>query len=651
MEDFRLRQVHLDFHTSPNIPDIGVSFDKEEWQSALKDGHINSITVFSKCHHGYSFHPSKVNEMHPNLKFDLLGAQLEACKEIGVNAPVYISAGLDEKDALAHPEWLQRNKNDVNDYGNFTENPRFHLMCLNTAYLDKLLAEIDEVMSVYNPCGIFLDILFEHPCWCAKCRADMTALGLDYTNDADAEEFGRQVYRNYLNKVEAVVRKHSKTASIFHNSGHILKGRRDLLDTMEHLELESLPTGGWGYDHFPMSASYARTLNKPFLGMTGKFHQSWGEFGGFKHPNALIYEASLSLAMGAGCSIGDQMHPCGKLNPSTYKLIGAAYSEVEKKEPWCIGAKNIADIAVLGHEAITRNRNCEKSSSDVGANRILLETHRLYNFIDEYEDFSKYKLIILPDGISASGEFRKKIKEFAANGGKLLLSGKSCLDDDNDFFVDAGIKFRGENEFEPNYMIPDFDTVNGKTEYVIRSKSYLFDNIDAEVIANAQNPYFNRTVHHFCSHQHAPNDESCTYPAAVIKNNIAYIGWDIFGVYGKSGDLHIKELVNYVLTRLMSGESSVTVKGLPDRGVVSLTKHGNRSVVHLLFAHTSIRGENIEVIEDIVPIYDIEVKVKADKPSRVYLAPEMTDIDFTYENGEVSFTVPKVYIHQMICID
>ena len=69
-------------------------------------GHVNSITVFLKCHHGWSYHPTSVNEMHPYLKFDLLQAQLDACKEIGVRAPVYISAGLDEKEAVRYPEWL-----------------------------------------------------------------------------------------------------------------------------------------------------------------------------------------------------------------------------------------------------------------------------------------------------------------------------------------------------------------------------------------------------------------------------------------------------------------------------------------------------------------------------------------------------------------
>ena len=72
----RYRQVHLDFHTSEKIPDIGAGFTKENFQEALKKGHVDSITLFSKCHHGWAYHPSKANEMHPNLRFDLLGAQI-----------------------------------------------------------------------------------------------------------------------------------------------------------------------------------------------------------------------------------------------------------------------------------------------------------------------------------------------------------------------------------------------------------------------------------------------------------------------------------------------------------------------------------------------------------------------------------------------
>lgn len=648
MKDLRLRQVHLDFHTSPCVPDVGGSFDKKAWQDTLKLGHVDSITVFSKCHHGYSYHPSKINEIHPKLKFDLLKAQLEACEEIGVRAPVYISAGFDEKDANVHHEWLLRGKDDWMNEPDFSV-PRYHCLCLNTSYLDKLIAEIEEVMQVYNPCEIFLDIVAERTCYCDKCRADMEAEGLDWQNDVDARKFASKVYRNYLDRVEQAVHKYNPDTIIFQNSGHVTKGRRDLIDTIECLELESLPTGSWGYDHFPMSAAYARTQRENFLGMTGKFHKSWGEFGGFKHPNALRYEAALSIAQGGGCSVGDQMHPEGLLNKSTYALIGKAYAEVEEKEPWVKGAKYIADIAVLAGEAVD-GRSGKGGKADTGANRILLETNRLYNFVDIEEDFTKYKMLILPDAWRIDERLKAKIDDYLAQGGKLLLSGVSGLDENNNFCFDTGVKFIGQNEFAPNYYIPCFDAINGTTEYIMRAPNYRFENIDAEIISKGQNPYFNRTAEHFCSHQHAPNDRSYEYPTSVIKGNIAYIGWDIFNGYALHGDYHIKELVAYIIKKLMKDDFSIEA-GMPDRGITTLTQQGDRKIVHLLYAHTTKRGENTEVIEDIVPLYSVNVSVKCDKPSKVILVPQNEEIDFSFDNGKVTFTVPKVEIHQMISIE
>ena len=62
----RFRQVHLDFHTSEKVPMIGARFDRKQFQKALTDGHVDSITVFSKCHHGWAYHPSTANRPHPN---------------------------------------------------------------------------------------------------------------------------------------------------------------------------------------------------------------------------------------------------------------------------------------------------------------------------------------------------------------------------------------------------------------------------------------------------------------------------------------------------------------------------------------------------------------------------------------------------------
>ena len=83
------RQVHLDFHTSEHLFDIGNKFSKEQFQSTLKLAHVDAVNLFAKCHHSWSYYPTVVGRMHPNLSFDLLGAQIEACREIGIKVQIY----------------------------------------------------------------------------------------------------------------------------------------------------------------------------------------------------------------------------------------------------------------------------------------------------------------------------------------------------------------------------------------------------------------------------------------------------------------------------------------------------------------------------------------------------------------------------------
>ena len=92
MYKLRFRQVHLDFHTSEKIQNIGAKFDKKQFQNALQAGHVKSITCFAKCHHGWSYHATKVGRRHPQLDFDLLAAQYETAKEIDVNVPRFDGA-------------------------------------------------------------------------------------------------------------------------------------------------------------------------------------------------------------------------------------------------------------------------------------------------------------------------------------------------------------------------------------------------------------------------------------------------------------------------------------------------------------------------------------------------------------------------------
>lgn len=646
------RQVNLDFHTSEMIENIGEKFNKEQFQAALKKGCVNSVTLFAKCHHGWSYHPTKTNEMHPHLNFDLLGAQIEAAHEIGVKTPVYISAGLDEKTARCHREWLVRNKDESTMWAkDFTE-AGYHKLCMSSPYLDYLIEQIEEVCKNYDADGIFLDIVGVQPCYCQSCIAERTAMGMDPYDEKAVLEHAEMVYKRYAEKTRAAVDKYKKGLPLFHNGGHIRQGRRDLAHYNTHLEIESLPTGGWGYDHFPFSARYCQGLDIEYLGMTGKFHSSWGEFGGFKHPNALRYEVSLAAANGAKCSIGDQLAPNGEMDMVTYDLMGRAYSELKEKEPWLDNVTAVADIAVIAPEAYSRELSTgqmtQVDDSGSGVSRILLEGKYLFDVADFETDLDKYKVVILPDVIRADEKFAMKLKQFCQNGGKILATGKSALyEDKNEFCLDLGAEWIKESPYRPDYFRPSVKIDGmGDTGYVMYGSGERVRCIGTELGAR-ENPYFNRSYKHFCSHQHTPNSGEYGGAGMTEGQDGIYIAWDIFNDYAVSGEIHLKQITVFALDRLL-GERKTLITNLPAQGVATLMEQNSRQICHLLYASPVKRGNGVEIIEDILPVYDVSVSIRTDKNiSRVYLAPQMEEIPFTYENGRVTAQIKKLECHQM----
>jgi hypothetical protein len=662
-QELAFRQVHLDFHTSPDISGIGTEFNKQQFQTALKAGHVDSITLFAKCHHGWSYFDSEKTQRHPHLDFDLLSAQIEACQEIGVRTPIYVSAGLDDVIAEAHPEW--REVTTEGKYGGWSTSPLeagFKMMCFRTPYLDLLVEQVEEVAQRFSDChGIFLDIIHQWECCCPWCMKWMKERDLDASKAEDRQVCARDALETYYERITAACRSSNPDMPIFHNSGHVQRGQRQLLEHFSHLELESLPTGGWGYDHFPLSAKHVQTLGIDFLGMTGKFHTTWGEFGGYKHPNALRYECGAMLAYGAKCSIGDQLPPSGEADISTYRLIGKAYAEVEAKEPWCTGVESVADIGLLSSRACTGEWHTwiKGEDADYGAVRLLLDGGFLFDVLDMEADFGNYKMLILPDECVVSFELEKKLRSYVDEGGKLLLSGTSGLRDDQPIF-DCGASFKGTSEFRPDFILADKglrpDGID--SPLVMYCQSQRMKLTDGASLGDIYDPHFNRTYEHYCSHQHAPpKTEPSGFICGSVKGPVMHLAHAVFTQYRAVGASALKDYASAAILLHLGSPTASTA--LPSTGRFTLfhQPEQGRHVMHLLYAPTVLRGSRLdigggttdgkgretEIIEDFVPLYDIDIEVGLNI-SRAVLQPQ--GLELQVDNG--TFTVPEFKGHQLV---
>ena len=667
------RQIHMDFHNWRHFPDFLEKFDADAFAQTLADAHVNSVTVFGRCAQGWMYYPSKQfpEHVHPDLDRNLLAEQIDACHERNIKAPIYVIVQCDPVLAEKHPEWRVITKEGKQlMWGGGTgpyDDSFWHMLCVNTPYQDFLKAHVKEMLDTVPVDGFFFDIVIPLDCSCTWCQAGMKEQGIDPRDDAARQAYGKEMLHNWIADMSRFIRKYDKDCSIFYNSGHVGPRHRKIIDSYTHLELESLPSGGWGYMHFPMTIRYARLLGKECMGMTGKFHTTWGDFHSFKNQAALEYEVFNMLALNAKCSIGDQLHPNGKLNMAAYERIGAVYASVEEKEPWCEDATAVTDVAILHPDEFRLKSTRHLSTGSMGATRMLQELRQQFDFIDSQMDFSQYKVLILPDHYTVPVDLAAKLNDYVANGGSLIASFEAGLDPSGkDFLESLGIEKIGHvlldeegnrvrGRFYPKnnyaeYIVPTGDIGQGlpETEHVMYAKGMDVSAEDADILLNKTLSYFDRTWEHYASHRQTPSSGKTGNPAVVKNGRAIYFAHPIFSQYQKNTSIWCRTLFANALDMLLP-EPVLRVDG-PSTLQATLNQQTskNRYVLHVLHYIPERRGQDFDVIEDVIPLYNVPVSLNIEQPVKsITLVPAGTTLEFE-QKDRIEFTVPEVSGHQMV---
>lgn len=667
------RHVHLDFHTSELIPGIGTRFDAKQMAKAMKLGRINHITLFAKCHHSWCYFPTRVGKTHPHLSFDLLGEQLAVCRKLKIKAPIYITVGWSANDAEWHPEWVVRKADGSIDGANFDPQAKpdaakptvsWKYLCIASGYRQHVLELTREICSRYKPVdGIFYDICFHERSYSAAAVEQMRAAGVNIADPAAVKTWHTAQWHSFMRECRAAIAETCPNANAFFNGRANIDTPDESLTMQTHLEMEDLPTTWGGYDKFaPRSrffASHPLTRSKDQLAMSGKFHTSWGEFGGFKHPDAIRFEAASMIAYGAVCSFGDQLHPDGAFDLATYKNIGEAYAYVERIEEFGLGGRPHSRLGL--YFSCARRPDVPAGVAGVGGSvldhdqgvaNMLMEAQLDFVAVHPGQDLSGLDTIIMSGARCLDDAEAARLNAWVKAGGKLLVIGESALDAGKKrFLFDIGAEYVGTPAFDCDYLVAGKPlAANVPAAPVLVYQPALRSTVSSgTVLATIKEPYFSRTYATYCSHQNTCNrPEDAKHPAAVQKGRILWLAHPWGANYYYHGARAHRDFFINAVRRLHP--APVVSTTLPSAGRVSIVHQPDqrRFCVHLLYAGPLQRGRTL-VIEDLPTLSDIPLTLRVDEKIRSVTLP-LTRKKLTAKRsaGGVSVTVPSLNCHEVV---
>jgi hypothetical protein len=144
------------------------------------------------------------------------------------------------------------------------------------------------------------------------------------------------------------------------------------------------------------------------------------------------------------------------------------------------------------------------------------------------------------------------------------------------------------------------------------------------------------------------------YSAGAIipygKGKVGFIFTDIGLHYFTGSSSKLRNYVNSFVKELFPNPT-VEVKGshLID---VTLNKNGNKKIVNLINIGGNHNSGIIDVYDEISPLHNITVSVRADKkPNKITILPENKAVSFSYKNGKASLVIPKIEIHSLLVLE
>jgi hypothetical protein len=629
------RKIHLDFQMQERTGRVGADFNPGDFQKTLIEARVSAVVLHAKNTYGYCFFPSKLGPVHPGLEGrDLLGSQIAACRDAGIKAYAYYSYAWDEFLATRHPEWLVWKRDRTTYLPPLEEPSLWSALCLShDELMDIALEHTSEILDAYPVDGVWYDMVYPKgaECYCWRCLAAIEDSGDDPLDVAAQRRHKDALHLSVVRRLFDHARRCVPNIEVEFNTQATL-GLGNRASYVSNVDIEALPTGGWGYMYFPVHARFARTAGLSVYGMTGRFHTAWGDYGGLKHPKQLQIELAGILAVGARCDIGDQPLPSGRLDAATFATIGDAFREIEQLEDYLEGAVSVTEAAIIVNgpplsHLVRLGPSPEAfpsihASSVSGYSKLLMEAHIQFDVLEEEDQFERYRLIVLPDSLEVDESLAERLRAFAKSGGAVLACRNALRIAGTDRLWPQELRdaLDGVSPFQPAFtriasdLLPDSPQYSGYAFAIYgEADRWRVTPDGVKVLGLLTEASYQQWQ---AGWQSAPPETDTDWATIVQTGNVAACAFDLGTQYFTTGYWFYRDVFLKLVQRILP--LPIVTTNAPMSAEVTLThqaatsERAARWIVHIVNYSPLRRGEGIEFHEDPVALHDVWIGLNLD---------------------------------------
>ena len=633
--------LHYDLHPNMNDTELGRLTTYEHIKEELLKVRPDFVQYDCKGHPGVTGYPTKIGTASPGIVNDALKIWREVTRDLGIPLSVHYSGIWDDAVLREHPEWAR--------IGSDGKPSTQHCSPISGYTEEFMIPQLLEVIDNYDVDGFWIDgeNWASHPDYSDAAKERFTKeTGIQEYPAKPGEphwcewaDFHRGLFVEHVAKIAEAVHKRKPACLVCSNWMYSVRQPDEVSVPVDYLSGDFSPS--FGVERAMPEARFLDSRGKPWDLMAWSFFRTGDELWTMKTPAHLCQESAEVMANGGAVFIYNQPQRSGHLVGWHQDLFAEVARFCRARQPYCQYTKSVPQVALLHSQSHYYSHN--RSLYDMagandpmeGALHALLECGYHVDILNDdalRERMNEYPLVVIPEQTGLPAELVKALESYVREGGRLLSTGAHIAADYGDFLgVEALEGERGLSYLPANGGVV---TINGPWKNVKTTS--------AESIA----PLYSQQELHA---------DAADIPAATVrqfgKGRVAGIYGPVFHSFYKAHYPRLRAFIADVMQTLDRPEL-IRLEG-PACVAMSVRERDDRLLVQLVNRSASPsldpKRHGVEHVPPVGPL-SIRIPCKA-KPERVYLAPDVSGLTWSWRDGAVHARVDSLHIHNVLVLE